>query len=66
MTWGTAWRMLVALPVGFLVLLGIFWAGIALAKCLKRHSGRLRSNLSASPTVPVERPDDDGASGKEL
>lgn len=64
-TWDSAWRMLIALPVGFLVLLGIFWAGIALAGYLKRHSGQLKSNLSASPAVPAERSDERGSSGKE-
>lgn len=58
-TWGTAWRLLVALPVGFLVLLGIFWAGIALAGYLRRHASRVKSNLSAElPTVEPPAPEE--------
>ena len=53
-TWGTAWRLLVALPVGFLLLLGIFWAGIALAGYLRRHAGKIKSNLGATPEEPPE------------
>ncbi len=59
-TWGSAWRLLVALPVGFLVLLAIFWAGIALAGYLKRHASRVKSNLGASPAE-----DDDAVKGAE-
>ena len=51
-TWGTAWRLLVALPVGFLVLLGIFWAGVALVGYIKRHASRMKSNLSFSASEP--------------
>ena len=53
-TWGAAWRLLVALPVGFLLLLGIFWAGIALAGYLRRHAGKIKSNLGATPEEPPE------------
>ena len=56
-SWSGTWRLLVALPVGFLVLLGVFWAGVALAGCLKRHSGRMKSNLSAE--APMMPPTDD-------
>ena len=61
-TWGTAWRLLVALPIGFLILLGAFWTGVALARYLKHHAGRVKSNLSAS--VP-KLPEAEGQAGKE-
>ena len=56
-SWDETWRLLVALPVGFLVLLGVFWAGVALAGHIKRHASRMKSNLSAS--VPEVPPTDD-------
>ncbi|MBO4619040.1 MAG: hypothetical protein J5654_02915 [Victivallales bacterium] len=61
-SWGEAWRLLVALPVGFLFLLGVFWAGVALVGYIKRHASRMKSNLSAS--VP-KLPEDDGKPDKE-
>ena len=64
-SWSSSWRLLVALPVGFLILLGVFWAGVALAKCLKRHSGQLKSNLSASPNVSAEHSDETKTPPKE-
>ena len=55
-TWSAAWRLLIALPVGFLVLLGVLWAGTALAGFVKRHAAaKAKSNLSAtSPTSPEQ------------
>ncbi|MBR6470574.1 MAG: hypothetical protein IKS83_02135 [Victivallales bacterium] len=55
-SWSSAWRLLVALPVGFVLLLGMFWAGWTLARCLKRHAGRVRSNLGETPEVPSSPP----------
>lgn len=51
-SWSEAWRLLVALPVGFLVLLGVFWAGVALVGYIKRHASRMKSNLSFSASEP--------------
>ena len=62
-SWGEAWRLLVALPVGFLVLLGVFWAGVALVGYIKRHASRMKSNLSAS--VPKPPPADGQSENKE-
>ena len=61
-TWGTVWRLFVALPVGFLILLGAFWMGIAVASYLKRRGSCRKSNLSASVPKP---PEVDGQSDKE-
>ena len=58
-TWSAAWRLLIALPVGFLVLLGVFWAGTALAGFVKRHAAKAKSNLSATnPTPPEQIPEE--------
>lgn len=55
-TWSGAWQLLLAIPVGFLVLLGVVWLGTAVASYVKRHAAKVKSNLSASSEVPQSRP----------